>query len=87
MGINYNKMELDSRKDTDNNVTAKWLINQISELEKKLQSIQQKCEHQPKVGFSSDKTVKLYCDICGQDLGYPGNTQVQEFLNKKNGNS
>ncbi len=80
-------MELDSRKDADNNVTAKWLINQISELEKKLQSIQQECEHHPKVGFSSDKTVKLYCDICGQDLGYPDNAQVQEFLNKKNGNS
>tara|TARA_R110001599_G_scaffold51581_3_gene144803 strand:- start:1807 stop:2046 length:240 start_codon:yes stop_codon:yes gene_type:complete len=79
-------MELDSRKDKYDNVTAKWLIHQISDLEKKLYSIQQECDHMPKIGFF-DKTVKLCCAVCNLDLGYPGHTELQEFLKKQNGNS
>lgn len=61
---------------------AKWLRQQIQEMERQLAELQAECDHEPDVGFNSKQEVKLSCTKCGLDLGYPDRMDLKEFLDK-----
>lgn len=74
-------MELDSGQDrTDPVKWAKWLRQQIQEMEKQLAELQAECDHEPDIGFNQKQEVKLSCSKCGLDLGYPDREDLQRFL-------
>ena len=58
------------------------LNNQINVLNKEKQTLQDNCKHEKrKVKFENGtNTMKIYCEICGKELGYPTKEEVEEFL-------
>ncbi len=58
------------------------LDNQIKELSKEKETIQESCTHKnTKVKFESGtNNMKLYCAECDKEVGYPKKEQIDEFL-------
>jgi len=83
LGHRIDSMELDSGEDRSDPVKwAKWLQQQIQEMEKQLAELQAECSHEPDIGFNQNREVKLSCTKCGLDLGYPDRRDLQDFLDK-----
>ena len=83
LGHYIDSMELDSREDRSDPVKwAKWLQQQIQEMEKQLAELQAECSHGPNIGFNSSYDVKLSCIKCGLYLGYPDRRDLKDFLDK-----
>ena len=68
-------------------------VNQIDEelknLEKKKETIQESCDHlETYISFNEKNKMRLYCNTCKKDLGWPTQAQHDAFLDikKENGN-
>ena len=58
------------------------LDNQIKELSKEKETIQESCPHKKtKVKFENGTNyMRLYCADCDKEVGYPTKEQIDEFL-------
>ena len=58
------------------------LDSQIKALSKEKETLQDTCKHNgTKVKFEKGtNTMKLYCEVCDKEIGYPTKVQIDEFL-------
>jgi hypothetical protein len=61
----------------------KQIKNKIKNLKIEEKNIQDICKHQDTyVNFNEKGRVKLYCELCNKDMGYPSAADLKSFLNK-----
>ena len=58
--------------------------NQVKDLEKEKEEIQNDCKHKGDtfVQFDKSNSMKKYCSICKHELGYPSKEEQDKFLGK-----
>jgi len=56
--------------------------NQVRDLEKEKIEIQNDCKHKEEtfVQFDKNNSMKKYCSVCKQELGYPSKEEQNNFL-------
>lgn len=59
--------------------------NELSQLEKEKEVIQNDCKHKGETFVQFDKlnTMKKFCFDCKRELGYPTKEEADHFLGKK----
>tara|TARA_Y100000389_G_scaffold202382_1_gene247476 strand:- start:120 stop:344 length:225 start_codon:yes stop_codon:yes gene_type:complete len=55
---------------------------EVRELEKEKENIQQSCNHKGEtfINFDERKSIKKFCSICKQEIGYASLQEQDDFL-------
>lgn len=71
----------------DNGQARHDMVNRVKEikeslygLQRELAAIREECDHLPELAFNAIREVKLICTVCGEDIGYPDRTHLNQFL-------